>query len=100
MRPLNRSVYRVLNLPCNGWQVPSADLNCSELVRPSLPHRPPEPRGCTAVDRSIMLGDMGGCRMNRPIFAALALLVALTGAAMAQDYPNRPIRFIHGFPPG
>jgi tripartite-type tricarboxylate transporter receptor subunit TctC len=28
------------------------------------------------------------------------LLAALTGAAAAQDYPNRPIKFMHGFPPG
>src|SRR5512133_1237408 len=32
--------------------------------------------------------------MTRPILAALA------GAAAAQDYPNRPIKFMHGFPPG
>jgi tripartite-type tricarboxylate transporter receptor subunit TctC len=25
---------------------------------------------------------------------------ALAGAAMAQDYPNRPIKFMQGFPPG
>ena len=36
----------------------------------------------------------------RKSLGALALLLALTGAAAAQDYPNRPIRFIHGFPPG
>jgi tripartite-type tricarboxylate transporter receptor subunit TctC len=29
-----------------------------------------------------------------------ATLAALTGAAVAQDYPNRPIRFMQGFPPG
>ena len=34
------------------------------------------------------------------ILTALAALAALTSAATAQDYPNRPIRFIHGFPPG
>jgi tripartite-type tricarboxylate transporter receptor subunit TctC len=32
--------------------------------------------------------------------AALLMLVALAGAAAAQDYPNRPIKFMHGFPPG
>ena len=32
--------------------------------------------------------------------AALLVLCALTGAAAAQDYPNRPIKFMHGFPPG
>jgi len=31
---------------------------------------------------------------------ALALLVALTGAAAAEDYPTHPIKFMHGFPPG
>jgi tripartite-type tricarboxylate transporter receptor subunit TctC len=31
---------------------------------------------------------------------ALAALAALTGAAVAQDYPNRPIRFMQGFPAG
>jgi tripartite-type tricarboxylate transporter receptor subunit TctC len=27
-------------------------------------------------------------------------LAALTGVAVAQDYPNRPIKFMQGFPPG
>jgi len=31
---------------------------------------------------------------------AVALLVALTTAAQAQDYPNRLIKMMHGFPPG
>src|SRR4029078_4967401 len=30
----------------------------------------------------------------------LAFAAALPGAAMAQDYPNRPIKFMQGFPPG
>ncbi|MGZ3290312.1 MAG: tripartite tricarboxylate transporter substrate binding protein, partial [Xanthobacteraceae bacterium] len=38
--------------------------------------------------------------MIRKTVAALALLAALTGAAAAQDYPNRPVKFLHGFPPG
>src|SRR5262245_4438469 len=38
--------------------------------------------------------------MNRPMLGALVVLAALTGAAAAQDYPNRPIKFMHGFPPG
>jgi tripartite-type tricarboxylate transporter receptor subunit TctC len=38
--------------------------------------------------------------MNRSTLGALVVLAALTGAAPAQDYPNRPIRFMHGFPPG
>ena len=38
--------------------------------------------------------------MNRIILGALAAFAALTFAATAQDYPTRPIRFIHGFPPG
>jgi len=38
--------------------------------------------------------------MNRTAFAALVVLVALTGVAAAQDYPTRPIKFMHGFPPG
>jgi tripartite-type tricarboxylate transporter receptor subunit TctC len=37
--------------------------------------------------------------MNR-ILGVLAVIAALTGAAAAQDYPNRPIKFMHGFPPG
>jgi tripartite-type tricarboxylate transporter receptor subunit TctC len=28
------------------------------------------------------------------------VLAALTGAATAQDYPTRPIKLMHGFPPG
>ena len=38
--------------------------------------------------------------MNRLMLVALAALAALCGAASAQDYPSRPIRFIQGFPPG
>ena len=38
--------------------------------------------------------------MNSTALRALALLLALTGAAAAQDYPNRAIKFMHGFPPG
>jgi len=38
--------------------------------------------------------------MNRTAFAALVVLVASTGVAAAQDYPTRPIKFMHGFPPG
>jgi tripartite-type tricarboxylate transporter receptor subunit TctC len=39
-------------------------------------------------------------RIGRVSLAALFMLVALAGAAAAQDYPNRPIKFMHGFPPG
>jgi tripartite-type tricarboxylate transporter receptor subunit TctC len=38
--------------------------------------------------------------MSRTIFAALAVIAALTAPSTAQDYPTRPIRFVHGFPPG
>ena len=38
--------------------------------------------------------------MTRIIAAALVVLTAVTSAAAAQDYPNRPIKFMHGFPPG
>ena len=38
--------------------------------------------------------------MTRRILCALAMLAALTGAASAQDYPNRIIKFMQGFPPG
>src|SRR5262249_41525603 len=34
------------------------------------------------------------------VLGALLILVALAGGAAAQDYPNRPIKFMHGFPPG
>jgi tripartite-type tricarboxylate transporter receptor subunit TctC len=37
--------------------------------------------------------------LNR-ILGALAVAVVLTGSASAQDYPNRLIKFMHGFPPG
>jgi tripartite-type tricarboxylate transporter receptor subunit TctC len=39
-------------------------------------------------------------RRSRIVLEALLILVALGGAAAAQDYPNRPIKFMHGFPPG
>jgi tripartite-type tricarboxylate transporter receptor subunit TctC len=38
--------------------------------------------------------------MNRTMLGAFVVLAALTGAAAAQDYPSRPIKFMHGFPPG
>src|SRR5262245_27902257 len=38
--------------------------------------------------------------MTRPTFGALVMLAALTGVATAQAYPNRPIKCMHGFPPG
>jgi tripartite-type tricarboxylate transporter receptor subunit TctC len=39
-------------------------------------------------------------RRSRIVLGALLILVALAGAAAAQDYPSRPIKFMHGFPPG
>jgi tripartite-type tricarboxylate transporter receptor subunit TctC len=38
--------------------------------------------------------------MIRKSLNVLAVFLAFTGAVAAQDYPNRPIRFMHGFPPG
>ena len=38
--------------------------------------------------------------MLRKAVIVLAAFAVLAGAAAAQDYPNRPIRFMHGFPPG
>src|ERR1043166_477073 len=38
--------------------------------------------------------------MKRIAVGALALLAGLIGAAAAQDYPSRPLKFMHGFPPG
>jgi tripartite-type tricarboxylate transporter receptor subunit TctC len=38
--------------------------------------------------------------MRTKVLGALVVLAALTGAATAQDYPNRLIKFVHGFPPG
>ena len=39
--------------------------------------------------------------MRRSHFVAvLALLLASTGAALAQSYPSRPITMMVGFPPG
>ena len=34
------------------------------------------------------------------LLMALALLLALTTAAAAQDYPSKPVRLIVAFPPG
>src|SRR5947208_14520442 len=39
-------------------------------------------------------------RTSRAALGALVMLVALAAAVAAQDYPNRPIKFMHGFPPG
>jgi tripartite-type tricarboxylate transporter receptor subunit TctC len=38
--------------------------------------------------------------MSRTILGALVALLAAASAAVAQDYPSRPIKFMHGFPPG
>jgi tripartite-type tricarboxylate transporter receptor subunit TctC len=38
--------------------------------------------------------------MRKAVGLALAILVALTAASQAQDYPNRIIKMMHGFPPG
>src|SRR5215470_12689020 len=38
--------------------------------------------------------------MIRTIVATLVALIAVTSVAAAQDYPDRPIKFMHGFPPG
>ena len=37
---------------------------------------------------------------NWLIAAAVLVLGAFSGAALAQDYPNRPVRIISSFPPG
>jgi tripartite-type tricarboxylate transporter receptor subunit TctC len=38
--------------------------------------------------------------MGTKILGTFVVLAALTGTASAQDYPNRVIKFMHGFPPG
>src|SRR5262249_43674820 len=38
--------------------------------------------------------------MCRKMIGVLAVLAALVGMASAQGYPTRPIKFMHGFPPG
>jgi tripartite-type tricarboxylate transporter receptor subunit TctC len=38
--------------------------------------------------------------MRRTMLGVFVALAALAGAAAAQDYPSRPIRLMHGFPPG
>jgi tripartite-type tricarboxylate transporter receptor subunit TctC len=38
--------------------------------------------------------------MTNRVLCAIALVAALAGAAAAQDYPLRPLKFMHGFPPG
>jgi tripartite-type tricarboxylate transporter receptor subunit TctC len=44
--------------------------------------------------------DLRKTAMCRKIIAAFVGLMAHTLAAQAQDYPNRLIKMIHGFPPG
>src|SRR6266404_9795304 len=38
--------------------------------------------------------------MTRTIVATLVALIAVSSAAAPPDYPDRPIKFMHGFPPG
>src|SRR5712691_3723775 len=38
--------------------------------------------------------------MIRKALGAICICAALVSAAAAQDYPNRPIKLLHGFPPG
>jgi len=38
--------------------------------------------------------------MSKKFVTAVALLIGLVAAAPAQDYPNRLIKFVQGFPPG
>src|ERR1700745_537076 len=38
--------------------------------------------------------------MTRTTVAALVAWIAVSSAAAALDYPDRPIKFMHGFPPG
>lgn len=42
----------------------------------------------------------GAFALLAALSSVFALVAALSSAAVAQDYPNRPIRFMHGFPPG
>ena len=43
---------------------------------------------------------LGERSMIRKTIGALTLLAVLTGAAAAQDYPNRPVRLITDSAPG
>ncbi|HEY3076722.1 MAG TPA: tripartite tricarboxylate transporter substrate-binding protein [Burkholderiales bacterium] len=38
--------------------------------------------------------------MNRRSLALFLILASTAGAALAQPYPSKPIRFVVGFPPG
>jgi tripartite-type tricarboxylate transporter receptor subunit TctC len=52
--------------------------------------------------RMLLLGGIQGRSrsMLMRIAVALITLAALAGTASAQSYPNRLIKFLHGFPPG
>src|SRR5437870_6849014 len=46
------------------------------------------------------MGDWVMTRWFAGVCAALVAIVALSGVAAAQDYPNRTVRIIVPFPPG
>ena len=46
------------------------------------------------------MGKGTGKRTGKKTLAAFVLLLGLAAPAAAQDYPNRLIKLMHGFPPG
>src|SRR5262245_27004432 len=81
--------------------MPPGRLPAAGLRRPAAVEERDAGIGAQAPARGGLRKNManGGWRMaNGACFALVCAIAA--GAAMAQQYPNRPVRMVVGFPPG
>jgi tripartite-type tricarboxylate transporter receptor subunit TctC len=64
---------------------------------------PAGPRSLAGDKRKVFAATRlgrGGRMMRAKLFVSIAILMAWTASATAQDYPNRLIKLMHGFPAG